>query len=101
MKKLVYILFVLLILPLFSKGQQDPMYSQYMMNPYLINPAYAGSKGYTAYSLAARQQWLGFDNAKAPSTQALSVETRILQTSYLAKARLIKEEPVEKDLVVE
>jgi type IX secretion system PorP/SprF family membrane protein len=90
MKKLVYILFVLLILPLFSKGQQDPMYSQYMMNPYLINPAYAGSKGYTAYSLAARQQWLGFDNAKSPSTQALSVETRILQTSYLAKARLIK-----------
>jgi type IX secretion system PorP/SprF family membrane protein len=78
------------IVPAALKAQQVPIYSQYMMNKYLINPAYAGSQGYTSYNLTARQDMLGFDNANAPMTQALCAETRILQSSYLAKARLIK-----------
>jgi type IX secretion system PorP/SprF family membrane protein len=90
MKRLILLLVVIILGTVAAKAQQVPLYSQYMENKYLINPAYAGSQGYTSYNLTARQQWLGFENAKAPMTQALAVETRVLQTSYLAKTRLIR-----------
>jgi type IX secretion system PorP/SprF family membrane protein len=89
-RRTIFILVLFFIVPAALKAQQVPIYSQYMMNKYLINPAYAGSQGYTSYNLTARQDMLGFDNANAPMTQALCAETRILQSSYLAKARLIK-----------
>jgi type IX secretion system PorP/SprF family membrane protein len=58
------------------------------MNQYLINPAFAGSEGFTSFNLTARQQWLGFENA--PMTQAISGQTRILKTSYVSKSRSVK-----------
>jgi len=71
-----------------AKSQQEPSFSQYSMNQYLINPAFAGSEGYTSFNLTARQQWLGFDGA--PSTQAISGQTRILKTSYVSKSRSVR-----------
>lgn len=91
MKKITILLAItLMILPAAIKAQQVPLYSQYMMNKYLINPAFAGSEGYTSYNLTARQQWMGFGDTKTPSTQALAAQTRVLQTSYLSKSRLIR-----------
>jgi type IX secretion system PorP/SprF family membrane protein len=90
MKRLILLLAALILTTVALKAQQVPLYSQYMENKYLINPAYAGSQGYTSYNLTARQQWLGFENANAPMTQAIAAETRILQTSYLSKLRLIR-----------
>lgn len=55
---------------LISNAQQLPLYSQYMMNPFLLNPAIAGSVDYFPVRLTARQQWVGINDA--PSTQALS-----------------------------
>ena len=40
-------------------SQQLPLYSQYMMNKFLLNPAVAGSEGYTAFNITAREQWIG------------------------------------------
>ncbi|MDD4149015.1 MAG: type IX secretion system membrane protein PorP/SprF [Bacteroidales bacterium] len=51
-------------------AQQIPMYSQYMFNRMLLNPAVAGSETDIPIQLVVRQQWVGFDNA--PSTQLLS-----------------------------
>ncbi len=70
MKKLLILLFVVaLSLPkLYS--QQLPMYSQYMLNGFLLNPGMAGSVDYIPVRLTVRQQWVGIKNA--PSTQALS-----------------------------
>ena len=92
MKRSVIFFFLLTIISVTTvvNAQQVPIYSQYTMNKYLINPAFAGSQGYTSYNLTARQDMLGFDNAQTPMTQALCAETRVLQTSYLTKARLIK-----------
>jgi type IX secretion system PorP/SprF family membrane protein len=91
MKRSIIILAILgMLTPLTMKGQQVPLYSQYMMNQYLINPAFAGAKGYTSYNLTARQQWMGFGDANTPSTQAIAAQTRVLQTSYLSKSRLIR-----------
>lgn len=70
-------------------GQQQPIYSQYMMNPYLLNPAIAGYQGITDVNLVAREQWLGYGDG--PSTYALSGQTRILRTSFRNRSRLIRQ----------
>ncbi len=64
-------------------AQQTPLYNQYMLNPYLINPAVAGSDGYTTFNITARNQWLGFKNA--PMTQSFSMQTRLLKRSFIIK----------------
>ncbi len=47
-----------------------PLYSQYIMNGFLLNPAMAGTNDYIPIRLTARQQWTGIKGA--PSTQAIS-----------------------------
>ncbi len=61
-------------------AQQLPIYSQYILNGFTINPAMAGHDGYTSFNTTARQQWLGFKDA--PQTYSASWQTRLLQRSY-------------------
>lgn len=63
--------------------QQVPMYSQYIMNGFLINPSFAGRDGYTTVNLTVREQWVGM--AGAPGTYAASFQTRILKNRYISK----------------
>ncbi len=72
MKK-IYLLISALILVGTLQAQQLPLYSQYMMNRFLINPAITGNVDFIPLRLTARQQWVGIDNA--PSTQAISAHT--------------------------
>ncbi len=71
-----------------ADGQQMPMYSQYIMNGFLVNPSFAGRDGYTSLNLTVREQWTGL--AQAPSTYALSFQTRILKDSYISKSTTVK-----------
>lgn len=71
-----------------GKSQQVPLYSQYILNGFLINPAIAGSEGYTAVNITAREQWIGFKNA--PGTYALSFQTRVLRKSYISKGKSVR-----------
>ncbi|MBU8892409.1 MAG: type IX secretion system membrane protein PorP/SprF [Bacteroidales bacterium] len=87
MKKRLIILFIIM-LTVFSAKSGEPVFSQYMMNQFLINPAFAGSEGFTSFNLTARQQWLGFEDA--PMTQAISGQTRITKTSYVSKSRSVR-----------
>ena len=57
-------------------GQQDALYSQYMFNPLVLNPAYAGSREALSMVLLHRSQWWGFDGA--PSTQTFSAHTPLI-----------------------
>lgn len=50
-------------------AQQEPLYSQYMVNRLVLNPAYAGSKELVSATAVFRQQWTGID--RAPETQTL------------------------------
>ena len=55
---------IILIIFLISSGltaQQLPLYSQYMFDNYLINPAVSGTYDYTMVNGSIRQQWNGFD----------------------------------------
>jgi type IX secretion system PorP/SprF family membrane protein len=71
-----------------SQGQQLPIYSQYMMNSFLLNPAVAGHEGYTAINVTAREQWLGLKDA--PSTYAVSAQTRLLRNSFISRSASIR-----------
>ncbi|MCK4749947.1 MAG: PorP/SprF family type IX secretion system membrane protein, partial [Bacteroidales bacterium] len=62
------------------KAQQLPLYSQYILNGFMVNPAMAGDDGYTSFNTTARQQWLGFK--EAPQTYSASWQTRLLRRSY-------------------
>jgi type IX secretion system PorP/SprF family membrane protein len=69
-------------------AQQVPMYSQYIMNGFLINPSFAGRDGYTTVNLTVREQWVGM--AGAPSTYAASFQTRILKNSFISKSTVVR-----------
>jgi len=69
-------------------AQQVPMYSQYIMNGFLINPSFAGRDGYTTVNLTVREQWVGMSGA--PSTYAASFQTRILKNSFISKSTAVR-----------
>ncbi len=63
-----------------SLAQQLPLYDQYLYNKFLINPAHAGSDGFTSFNMTAREQWVGYSGA--PRTYSISWQTRILKKGY-------------------
>lgn len=71
----ISLLMVFLLSCSLGMAQQDPQYTQYMYNPLVINPAYAGNRGVTSILLLHRSQWVGLDGA--PRTQNLSVHSPI------------------------
>jgi type IX secretion system PorP/SprF family membrane protein len=84
MKKLTYI-FILIVFGQIASAQQLPIYSQYLYNKFLINPAHAGSDGYMSVNLTAREQWIGYSGA--PRTYSLSWQTRLLKKPYDIKQK--------------
>jgi type IX secretion system PorP/SprF family membrane protein len=78
-RRLVFILSISLICNL-TFGQQLPLFSQYLYNKFLINPAVAGSDGYTSFNLTAREQWVGYSGA--PRTYSFSWQTRLLKKGF-------------------
>jgi type IX secretion system PorP/SprF family membrane protein len=73
-------------------AQQVPMYSQYIMNGFLVNPSFAGRDGYTTVNLTVREQWVGL--AGSPSTYAASFQTRLLKDSYISKSTSVRKKLV-------
>jgi type IX secretion system PorP/SprF family membrane protein len=75
-RSLPYIVkFFLVLLPLLAAGalqaQQLPQYSQYIFNGLIINPAYAGSKGFLNANAIYRTQWTGLEGAPKTATFSL------------------------------
>ena len=59
-------------LPLSLAGQLAPVSNQYILNPLIINPAYAGSRGAMNIATFYRQQWTGIEGA--PQTLTLAMD---------------------------
>jgi type IX secretion system PorP/SprF family membrane protein len=73
-------LFTLLILFGVSgsvQAQQYPIYSQYLFNGLILNPAYAGSHVQFSASTMYRNQWVNFEGA--PKTLFFSAHTSLLK----------------------
>src|SRR6056297_368898 len=73
--KRLFLIGILAFIGIGAFSQQLPLYSQYMFNRMLINPAVTGSHDNIPIRLTARQQWVGIDNA--PSTQIISAHYRL------------------------
>lgn len=63
---------MVLSMSLVSQGQQYPYFNQYILNPYVYNPATIGNSGYNELNFFYRQQWLGVNDA--PKTQAFNFQ---------------------------
>lgn len=91
-KRFTILIVITCFVSIYLKGQQTPLFTQYEMNKFLINPAAAGAGGYTSISVIAREQWVGFTGT--PKTHTLSIDSRILGNSYiLSKLSVRKKKP--------
>lgn len=72
-----YLLQVLMVMLFFITGKQDgtaqqlPVYTQFMFNSYVFNPAVAGTHNYYQVRLNSRFQWAGMTDP--PQTNSLSI----------------------------
>lgn len=82
-KNIIYS-FILWVFYGVAAAQQVPMYSQYIMNGFLVNPSFAGKDGNTTVNLTVREQWLGMKGA--PSTYAASIQSGLLKNSFTTKS---------------
>ncbi|WP_010177309.1 PorP/SprF family type IX secretion system membrane protein [Aquimarina agarilytica] len=64
-----------IIISTVAQAQQDPQYTQYMYNPSVVNPAYAGSRDVLSIVGLHRSQWVGVEGA--PRTQTLGIHSPI------------------------
>jgi len=73
MTKRLLISWVLLVMVVMgAAAQQKPVYTQYILNNYIINPAITGIENYTDVKLSYRNQWTGINGA--PVTTYLSIQ---------------------------
>ncbi len=72
-----------------SIAQQNPQYNQYMFNPLIVNPAYAGSKEQLSVVALHRSQWIGFEGA--PMTQTLAIHAPFRKRSVGLGANIIND----------
>ncbi|WP_187262962.1 PorP/SprF family type IX secretion system membrane protein [Pontibacter beigongshangensis] len=84
MKKYIFSLFFLLCAA-GAVAQQKALYSQYMTNYYLLNPAVSGFEKDLNFKAGFRNQWVGFEGA--PKTFYVSGETALFQNQRGRRSR--------------
>lgn len=90
MMKRILFLFVLLFSGIHSWAQQDPLFTQYMFNPVVVNPGYTGSREVISSVLLYRHQWVGFDGA--PITQTFSAHAPLKRQKVAVGLQLIHDQ---------
>jgi type IX secretion system PorP/SprF family membrane protein len=75
MTKNISIFLLFLCLNANAFAQQDPMYSQYVFNGLLINPAYAGTREVLTATALYRNQWINIPGA--PKTGVFSMDSPV------------------------
>ncbi len=61
-------------------AQQQPYYTQYILNNFILNPALAGIENYWDFKVSYRNQWVGLDGA--PTTLYLTINAPLGKTEY-------------------
>jgi len=72
--------FFLSFVSLLVHAQQKPIYTQYVLNNYIINPAITGIENYTDVKISHRQQWTGIDGA--PVSTYISLQGPVGKKDY-------------------
>lgn len=74
-KIIFFILPIFILLNQDAFSQQRPVYSQYMFNGLVLNPAYAGNQKQLNATVMHRDQWVNIEGA--PKTQTLTVHSAL------------------------
>lgn len=76
MKRCVWLLYLLFGGSILSLKAQDQVnFTQFYLNPYLINPSFAGIDGQSSFSVIYRRQWINIDGG--PSIANVSLHTPV------------------------
>lgn len=89
MKKLYTVFVLFLVCSSAVWAQQDPLYSQYLTNPLIFNPAYAGINNTFNGSLTIRNQWAGFDGS--PTTINANANMSLVDNKVGVGAMLLQD----------
>lgn len=81
MKKLTLFLFVISV-TYSVYGQQETQSSQFMINPFLFNPAYSSMDNDIDFKLSTRNQWVGIEGA--PVTNYFSIDSPVGKPRWAA-----------------
>lgn len=80
---------IMLAVSLRLSAQQDPIYAQYLTNPLLINPSYAGLTNNLQVNAGYRLQWMGLD--ASPKTMNLNGNMSILENKAGIGASMLQD----------
>lgn len=81
-KYIIINIFIFHLLAFQLNAQQDPGYSQYMLNPLVFNPAYAGTRDMITMVFTDRRQWIGLDSEVATQNASLQYPLTFDFSSY-------------------
>ena len=81
MNKYIIITFILLGISGKMLAQQDPMYSEYVFDGLIINPAYAGTRDVLTTTLLYRDQWVSIPGA--PRTGMFSIDAPLRNQGWV------------------
>jgi len=84
MKRILTVLYVMLVSSVFVMAQQRPHYTQYILNNYILNPALSGIENYVDVKFSMRDQWVGLDGA--PKTFYFSAQGPLGKDDYRTSA---------------
>jgi type IX secretion system PorP/SprF family membrane protein len=80
MKRTYLLLLLLLMIAEGTRAQQQPHYTQYILNTFIINPAVAGIENYWDVKASHRHQWAGLNGA--PVTSYLTIHGPLRKSDY-------------------
>lgn len=89
MKKILLVAAFILAISLPGSAQVDPLYAQYLNNPMLINPAYAGLNNNLNAGVTYRKQWAGFEGS--PTTFNVNGHTSLLDNRMGVGLMIVKD----------
>jgi type IX secretion system PorP/SprF family membrane protein len=89
MKKLLLLTAYVLVICTTAKAQIDPLYAQYLNNPLLINPAYAGLNNNLNAGVSYRKQWAGFEGS--PTTFNVNAHTSLFDNRMGVGLMVVKD----------
>ena len=81
--------FFLILVSLQCAAQQDPIFTQYMYNGQVLNPAYAGIWEKAGFTALVREQWAGIN--RAPLTESISIHSPLNNESVGVGLNIINE----------
>ncbi len=85
----LYSLVLLLVVSTASFAQQDPIYAQYLMNPLILNPSYAGINSNMQLNAGYRIQWMGLE--ASPKTLNLNGSVSLVDNKVGAGLSLLQD----------